>query len=294
VSRIVSARPFLDLADFVARTGVSRPIVERLILIGAFDSLHQIFVNRRSSMRSGRITRRDLLLHLADLEKWAQLGGDQLFLDLSTPKLIPSGLPEMNQAERVRSELEVLGLDVTCHVLDFYGDFLNALGVVKSRALTGRKSRSKVLTAGVKVASQTPPVRSGRRVIFLTLDDSTGCVDATFFDDAQGPYAATLFHSWLLLVEGEIRRTGERGISLRATGCWELTGLYQLWRSNGIDAVCEAMDRPIDATFAPPQRKLVHVSGYKQSPYADLKPAGGDVAGPPRKLWHTSPGSSGR
>ena len=119
-------------------------------------------------------------------------------------------------------------------------------------------------------------------------------MDATFFEDAQGPYAGTLFHSWLLLVEGEIRRTGERGISLRATGCWELTELYQLWRSNGIEAVHEAMNRVEAIAFAPPHRKLVHVSGFKQSPYADLKPPGGEVAGPPRKLWHTSPGSSGR
>ncbi|HUW77130.1 MAG TPA: DNA polymerase III subunit alpha [Candidatus Nanopelagicaceae bacterium] len=294
VSRILGARPFGDLADFVARAGVSRPIVERLILVGAFDSLHQISVDQSSLMRSSQITRRDLLLHLADLDQWAQLGGGQLLLDLSTPKLVSSGLPEMNQAERVRSELEVLGLDVSCHVMDFYGDFLNALGVVKSRDLMGRKSRSKVLTAGVKVASQTPPVRSGRRVIFLTLDDSTGCVDATFFDDAQGPYAATVFHSWLLLVEGEIRRTGDRGISLRATGCWELTGFYRLWRSSGIEAVWEAMDWAADVEFAAPRRKLVHVSGFKQSPYADIKPAGGEVAGPPRKLWHASLGSSGR
>ena len=49
--------------------------------------------------------------------------------------------------------------------------------------------------AGVKVATQTPPIRSGRRVVFLTLDDSTGPVDATFFEDAQGPYASTVFGS---------------------------------------------------------------------------------------------------
>ena len=85
--------------------------------------------------------------------------------------------------------------------------------------------------AGVKVATQTPPIRSGRRVVFLTLDDSTGPVDATFFEDAQGPYAATVFHSWLLVVRGELRRTGRRGVSLRATGCWELPELFALWRA---------------------------------------------------------------
>ncbi|NAZ77011.1 hypothetical protein GTQ99_16505, partial [Kineococcus sp. T13] len=75
---------------------------------------------------------------------------------------------------------------------------------------------------------------------------------------------------------------------------------------------------------APPPlagRVLVHASGFRQSPYADLRPAGDDVrssrsisrrsaagaadelAGPaddghrrartPRKLWHSSAGSSG-
>ena len=84
--------------------------------------------------------------------------------------------------------------------------------------------------AGVKVATQTPPIRSGRRVVFLTLDDGTGPVDATFFEDAQGPYAATVFSSWLLLVRGELRRTGRRGVSLRATGAWDLPALHALWQ----------------------------------------------------------------
>jgi error-prone DNA polymerase len=59
---------------------------------------------------------------------------------------------------------------------------------------------------------------------------------------------------------------------------------------------------------------LVHASGFKQSPYADIKPQGVDAADTrsqagaekeraqdknrekkdaPSKLWHSSPGSSG-
>jgi len=67
-----------------------------------------------------------------------------------------------------------------------------------------------------------PPIRSGKRVVFLTLDDSTGPVDATFFEDAQGPFAHDLFNSWILLVRGEIRRTGPRGFhcAQRGVGSW--------------------------------------------------------------------------
>ncbi len=261
----------------------------------------------------------------------------QLALDLDDiPALSEaSGLPEMTGAERVRAELEILGLDVSAHVIDFYGPLLTALSVTRSRDLLRRRSASQLLVAGVKVATQTPPIRSGRRVVFLTLDDGSGPVDATFFEDAQGPYAATLFHSSLLVVRGELRRTGPRGVSLRATGCWELPVLHNLWQREGIGAVEEFMSslppgftegepaseqtvrgaaesrstRPVmaqpptfdsDDSHAGPtaggmgrRRVLVHASGFKQSPYSDIRPAGDDTKSVPRNLWHRSTGSPG-
>jgi error-prone DNA polymerase len=235
-----------------------------------------------------------------------------------------SGLPEMTSTERVRAELEILGLDVSRHVMHYYAPFLDALGVTRSSDLLQRRSKADLLVAGVKVATQTPPIRSGRRVIFLTLDDSTGPVDATFFEDAQGPYAATVFHSWLLVVRGELRRTGRQGVSLRATGCWELPVLHDLWQGGGLEAVRAEIARtpegfagvgtevPTEAGGLPQEgmgsaggmgrrRVLVHSSGFQMSPYSDIKPAGGDTksapskeaAKAPRKLWHSSPGSSG-
>ncbi|MCW2766315.1 MAG: dnaE2, partial [Nocardioides sp.] len=141
-------------------------------------------------------------------------------------------------------------------------------------------------------------------------------------------YAATVFHSWLLVVRGELRRTGRRGVSLRATGCWELPELFGLWQSEGMDAVREAMavvpegfggvgmenagagaaesrsTRPVSARPGDPtpkgaaggmgqRRVLLHSSGFKLSPYADIKPAGENTKDVARKLWHRSPGSPG-
>jgi error-prone DNA polymerase len=440
VARIVVARPFHSLTDLWQRARPSRPVAERLVLAGALDTLYAIgspvSVRRRST-----VTRRDLLLQVAELDRWSRAtdkairaasssqaksrariavssattspdppggrarrdpsgipstgsgqrstssitGGSstsgglglppnperdlhparrnlddprvlaamqsqaalpvgpvdavQLALDLGdTPAITEaSGLPEMSGAERVRAELEILGLDVSTHVVEFYAPMLRELGVTWSRDLLRRRSRSELLVAGVKVATQTPPIRSGRRVVFLTLDDGSGPVDATFFEDAQGPYAATLFHSWLLVVRGELRRTGPKGVSLRATGCWELTAMYEAWKHGGIDAVHDLMGaeplgfageqavqgaaesrstRPVMAqppSFDDPdteqdpaaepaakaggmgrRRVLVHASGFKQSPYADIRPPGEDTKhGVPRKLWHSSPGSSG-
>ena len=38
----------------------------------------------------------------------------------------------------------------------------------------------------------------------------TGPIDATFFEDVQGPYAETVFHSWMLLVRGVVGEGGGR------------------------------------------------------------------------------------
>ena len=218
-----------------------------------------------------------------------------------------SGLPEMSTVERMRAELEILGLDVSQHAVAGYDPFLDALGVTRSRDLLRRRSRSELLVAGVKVATQTPPIRSGRRVVFLTLDDGTGPIDATFFEDAQGPYAATVFGSWLLVVRGELRRTGRRGVSLRATGAWELPELHAIWRGKGMAAVHDHLARVPDgyaevgvqqgASGEGPSpvrsRVLVHSSGFQMSPYADVKPAGDATKDVARKLWYRSPGSPG-
>jgi error-prone DNA polymerase len=303
VERIVTGRPWHSLSDFWHRARVSRPVVERLVLAGAFDTVYGIGASA-DTRRRGRVTRRDLLLQVGDLDRHQRLAGSsagsvQLTLELGDePGQGEAGhLPEMTDADRVRAELDVLGLDVSHHVLEFHQPFLEALEVTRSADLLRRRSRSELLVAGVKVATQTPPIRSGRRVIFLTLDDATGPVDATFFEDVQGPYAATVFGSWLLVVRGELRRTGRRGVSLRATGAWDLGALHDLWRRDGIDAVHAELARVPEGFTPDRQRVLVHSSGFRMSPYSDIRPAGastgvvtGDVA---RKLWHRSPGSTG-
>jgi len=432
VARIVAGRPYAGLEDLARRARPSRPVLERLVLAGALDELYGIDVASRGGLgRRGAITRRDLLLHVAELDRWnratdrgrgaggasraqaARVGvaagggagvgagvvpvgagvvaggspgssgspgphgstapregavgaslaastsavptlaetaslptmatsppgpGDvraraagqsrapaavreveersvQLALDIG-PELTPaSGLPELDPVERVRAELDVLGLDVSGHVLEPYTEMFDDLGVVRAEDLREVRTRSDILVAGVKVATQTPPVRSGRRVVFLTLDDSTGPVDATFFEDVQGAYAMTVFHHWLLVVRGVTRRTGPRGVSVRATAAHDLLEVWDAWSTGGAEAARAVMTPTTlagglagDAARPRPRRVLRHASGFAQSPYADIAPAGvparqGHALGgltdrtgrtqPSRTLWHASPGSAG-
>ncbi|HET6910946.1 MAG TPA: DNA polymerase III subunit alpha [Mycobacteriales bacterium] len=356
IARIVAGRPFGSLSDFWHRANVSRPVVERLVVAGAFDSLYGIGVTLPVKRR-GTTTRRDLLLQVADLSRATRLhaGGVlarsrvstrvapcglasaqpddavtqaktqsqaakpvqpinmQLAFDLDLVSSAPTGLPEMTAVEQVRAELEVLGLDASRHVLTAYEPFFRDLRITRARDLMRCRSRAEVLVAGVKVATQTPPIRSGRRVVFVTLDDATGPIDATLFEDAQVGYAATVFHSWLLVIRGTIRRTGPRGISLNASGAWELSALRSAWEVGGPAAVEEAMravqqvsdaavqgaaesrsTRPVMTTPPVGGRAKVYASGFAKSPYVDIRPAGTHPGEAPRKLWHASPGSSGQ
>ena len=83
------------------------------------------------------------------------------------------------------------------------------------------------MVAGVKVASQTPAIRSGQRIIFLTLDDATGPIEVTVFESVQPKVAKTVFHAYAMAVWGQLRRTGVKGVSIIAEEVWDLTALHR-------------------------------------------------------------------
>ncbi len=218
-------------------------------------------------------------------------------------ELVPAGeLRELTPAERVAAELEILGIDLSQHVLSFYTDLLHQLGVTRSAGLHRCRAGARILVAGVKIATQTPAIRSGLRIIFTTLDDATGPVDLAFFESVQPRCAARVFGSWLLVVRGRVRRTGE-SVSINADECWDLAALEEIRASRGMAAVRAAMAAgDVPASGAPASRRpsaeevnptIIYPNGFALSPYAETGSPGGALKDPPRTLWHASPGSSG-
>jgi error-prone DNA polymerase len=178
----------------------------------------------------------------------------------------PAGLREYTDRERVRAELEVTGMDVSRHLLSFYDWLLRDLGATTSADLRRKRGDSWVMVAGVKVSSQTPAVRSGQRIIFLTLDDATGPIEVTVFERVQERCARTVFHGFLLAVWGRLRRTGVGGVSIAAEEVWDLQALEEARRDG----------RLLEGMYA-----LASTPGEGRSPSV------------PRKVWHSSGGSSG-
>jgi error-prone DNA polymerase len=240
--------------------------------------------------------------------------------------LVPAGeLRELDLGERVEAELEILGFDVSQHVIDFYADLLAGLNVVRSADLDDCRNGEIILVAGAKVATQTPAVRSGQRIIFASLDDAVGLVDLTFFESVQDRCAARLFGSWLLLARGRVRRAGAgpMAVTVNATECWDIPALEEIRLAGGLAAVRAALATGRDLQLGPATtdtqhlatpknlitpsnadndpsrdgdnaaaRPLVFANGFALSPYAETGAPGGSIKSPPRTLWHASPGST--
>ncbi|KAB1641901.1 DNA polymerase III subunit alpha [Gulosibacter chungangensis] len=225
--RIIGESPYDSLGDFLTRARPSRPLAERLALIGALDTLEP-----------GHPTRGELLAAIRRRPrirpKPASPDAVELPLTLGHDGHAPvehTGEPELTSRERVQAELDVLALDLSEHVIDSYRPLLDELGVTPAGDLLGLRGGTEVTVAGVRVATQTPPMRSGKRVVFISVDDGSGCADATFFEDAQAQSSNVLFGTPLLLIQGKVRRTGERGVSVQATAAQDLKRVWEEWSS---------------------------------------------------------------
>ncbi|MFI6281092.1 DNA polymerase III subunit alpha [Streptomyces sp. NPDC050988] len=291
-ARVADGQPYASLLDFWERARPSKPLAQRLAQVGALDAFGA--------------NRRDLQLHLTELHRGARGGrGNQLPL-AGGQKTASAGLPDLSSAERLSAELGVLSMDASRNLMDDHREFLDELGVVTARRLRAARHGETVLVAGAKAATQTPPIRSGKRVIFTTLDDGTGLVDLAFFDDSHDACAHTVFHSWLLLVRGVVQRRGPRSLSVVGAAAWNLADLVELRREEGLDGVALRLAEPQgqggaedgaeggsrDTGDPTGGRRIQLPTGYEMHPWADLRPAGEGPAGG-KKLWHQSPGSAG-
>jgi error-prone DNA polymerase len=238
-------RPFTDVGDLLRRTTVARPVAEALAHAGGFDAIEVGEKNRRGHLYEA-------------ITVQAPREGDQLTLaEARAPAHVFAGYTD---AEVVRAELEVLGLDATRHLVSFYEPLLAELGVTRARDLASLRQDAWVMVAGVKIATQTPAIRSGQRIIFLSLDDATGPIEITVFEKVQPKVAKTVFHAYAMAVWGQLRRTGVKGVSVVAEEIWDLTTLHRARREGRLR---EALADPV-------------------VPNA-----------PQRRLWHASPGSAG-
>lgn len=187
---------FLSLADFYQRTRVESDVLKNLVLCGGFDSLHP--------------NRRELLAWLPEV---LTLPSQQQVLELGPP----AQLPDFSPAEKWALEYQILGLNPDRHYISFWREHLKKEGCLTSRELRRLPGKRWVKVAGLPVRPHRPPTRSGRTVVFFSLEDEMGLIDVTVFEDVYQKYGHLLFGPEVgpLKVAGILERRGA-GVSITA------------------------------------------------------------------------------
>ncbi len=192
VERERAIGPYRGVRDFVARTGLAEPVVERLVAIGAFDWTD--------------VPRRELLWQLRATLPDADPDRPPLGLTDAAAGEVGATLPPMSRAERVAADYRELGFSPTTHAAELFRDRLTERGVLTVRGAGEQRNGSTIRMGGVATSIQHPMTAKG--FVFLAIEDETGMMNVTLRPDVYRRFRAVLHRNPLLVVTGRLQVEG--------------------------------------------------------------------------------------
>ncbi len=205
-------QPFLSLKDFLVRVRPPRDIVWNLALSGALDCFSP---NRRLLLWEIGSGLKEEVLH--------EDGAQERFTMPGSLSAAPDSITDFSMAEKLSYEYETLGISISGHIVACIRQYLDKLGVVPSKSLRGMKDGQWVTVAGYPVRPHRPPTRSGKIIVFMSLEDEFGLSDVTVFEDIYQKCGQVIFKDpcSMLLVKGKVNKRGN-GTSVIASDVREL------------------------------------------------------------------------
>ena len=185
--RIVASRPFESVEDLSRRAALNRRDLGCLAAAGALASLagHR----RQAHWRAAGVDQTSDMLRGAPVRETAA-------------KLAAPG-----EGEDIVADYASLGLTLGRHPLALLRGRLGRLGIRTAGHLYSLPHGQVARTAGLVTCRQRPDTASG--VIFVTLEDETGCTNVIVWRDLVERQRRELLGARLLGVQGVIEREGE-------------------------------------------------------------------------------------
>ncbi len=192
LDRILEGQPYKGLQDFMHRIRPPANVAQNLVLCGALDC----FDNNR----------RRLLWQLG-----AYSPAQQPQLNLHQAAEL-ANIEDFTDQQKCCHEWDMLGFSPTWHPLELIRSKLAEEGVLTVQQIKRQRPAGTVKAAGLLIRPHRPPTRSGRTVVFFTLEDETGLLDVTVFENIYERYGKEIFSSSVLLVEGQLDHRGTASI----------------------------------------------------------------------------------
>ena len=206
--------PFASLEDFCQRLDlnrVNRRVLEALIRSGSFDSLG---VNRATLM-----VRLPAAMQLGEQATRALATGQVDLFGLAAPEAATDGddrhlappQPEWSETVRLAGERETLGLYLTGHPINRYEKDLarfvtgRIADLISDRPSQGSPERGWFGGRAASIAGYIHEVRKKGNRTSVVLDDRTGRMEVTLFDEVMQRHRELIVKDALVLIDGQLR-----------------------------------------------------------------------------------------
>ncbi|MEK7604708.1 MAG: OB-fold nucleic acid binding domain-containing protein [Patescibacteria group bacterium] len=204
---------YASLSDFLARVGsknLNRKSLESLIRCGALDSL------TTATHKRGTLLENIETLLSFHREATAIAPQDSLFGTLMAPP--PLTLPEgaaTSLTDKLMWEKELLGIYVSGHPLDAHAALTQkavlSIAKIKEEMQPGLLLILPVLLTTVRSIL----TKSGEKMVFLTVEDKSGSIEAVVFPRLLKEHARILTPGACLLIKGKVSvRNGEPSLAI--------------------------------------------------------------------------------
>jgi error-prone DNA polymerase len=190
-ARLVAARAvrgFDGIADLAERGGLDRRDLQAL---AAADALAALAGHRHRAV-------------------WQVTGVERALPLLPAATAQEEGIPLLRaprEGQDIVADYGSTGLTLRRHPLSLLREKLRRRGVLPTQELWEQPDGTQVITAGLVITRQRPGSASG--VIFVTMEDETGCVNLIVWNSVAVAQRAALLESYLLEVRGKLQREGD-------------------------------------------------------------------------------------
>ena len=187
IRRIIQFAPFSSVEDFLTRADPRRQEAEHLACVGGLDGLGNIpSILRR--LQNGGWQQNQMSLF-----EWAEASEEDWTLE-----------------QKVNAQMDILGVSLAAHPLELVADKLSGTGAISTLDAVASVGR-RVTVAGVQQASHRSFTAKGAMMLFLSLEDLQGTLDAILFPEIYRQAKSLISSSVPFLLTGMMEMDTERG-----------------------------------------------------------------------------------
>ena len=202
---------FTDLGNFLERMALqklNRRVVEALIKVGAFDSIH---TNRRSLLES-----LDILIDEAQRKARDKMAGQETLFSLEEFQednadrgIELPDIPDFPENERLKMEKEGMGFYISGHPLKRYARLIEKYSTTTTQGLSG--IHGVAIIAGMLSSLNVTRTRKGAPMARGVLEDLEGSAPVVFFPQCFKEYQEVIVEDAAVVVRARLGGSSENG-----------------------------------------------------------------------------------